>query len=150
MHEISALLRLIYYNFATTSSHLFLLFTSILLLIRLLRDPHYYPRGPSYYLLPWDDCLDCLALVSYLRNLVRSATFGPKLGMRSMVQCRFSWGWVTIFHLPQVQLTDSKKFVQNLMIGSPEVILLLSFRLYSTSFLCKDTSPWIPLSEGKR
>ena len=29
-----------------------------------------------------------------------SAVFGPKLGMRAMVQCRFSWGYVqTIFHI---------------------------------------------------
>lgn len=38
----------------------------------------------------------------FLRKLILSsilsAVFGPKLGMRAMVQCRFSWGYVAIFY----------------------------------------------------
>lgn len=35
----------------------------------------------------------------FLFNSIFSAVFGPKLGMRAMVQCRFSWGYEFYFIL---------------------------------------------------
>ena len=44
-------------------------------------------------------CFKNTSFLTHLFFVIFSAVFGPKLGMRSMVQCRFSWGYVQTFFL---------------------------------------------------
>ena len=44
-----------------------------------------------------------------------SAVFGPKLGMRAMVQCRFSWGYVQIDILFETSLLRFSNLTSTLL-----------------------------------
>ncbi|PCH44809.1 cytosine-purine permease [Wolfiporia cocos MD-104 SS10] len=51
--------------------------------------------GPAFYGIGLRDCLIILLIVDFVACIIPAyfAVFGPKLGMRSMVQARYTWGY---------------------------------------------------------
>ena len=57
---------------------------------------------------------------------VFSAVFGPKLGMRAMVQCRFSWGYVQTFFIYWYAIVESHNSNSEFFYKPPSLGILTS------------------------
>ena len=60
-------------------------------------------------------CLVGILFFFFSYGSIFSAVFGPKLGMRAMVQCRFSWGYVQIDILFETSLLRFSNLTSTLL-----------------------------------
>ncbi|KAF8804586.1 hypothetical protein BYT27DRAFT_7213747 [Phlegmacium glaucopus] len=70
--------------------------------------------------------------IAYLRYLLWMSFFGPKLGMRAMVQCRFSWGYYAAAIPSTLNVFSSQSFlILNCIIGG-QTLATVSHKLDDT------------------